>query len=181
VNQDCFFDGDSGAGNDGCNIHVCCLLGATTKADCTIGANQFDPASCATTVTTECIQKCGAVTPAGCDCFGCCTICDSADPSVCRDVTINQVISPNCTAETLDDSTKCIACTKNTLCDGGSCNTGPGTPDACVLCPGQDPSTLPMECNGMTTCPNGEPTCTGDAMCPAGNYCSNGCCIGVIF
>src|SRR5262245_15255825 len=26
VMQDCFFDGNSGAGNDGCNQHVCCLL-----------------------------------------------------------------------------------------------------------------------------------------------------------
>src|SRR5512132_3940021 len=34
INQDCFFDGNSGAGNDGCNQHVCCLLGATSKAQC---------------------------------------------------------------------------------------------------------------------------------------------------
>src|SRR5262245_51657642 len=24
--QDCFFDGNSGAGNDGCRYHTCCLL-----------------------------------------------------------------------------------------------------------------------------------------------------------
>ena len=32
--QDCFFDGNSGGGDDGCNQHVCCLFGATTKAEC---------------------------------------------------------------------------------------------------------------------------------------------------
>src|SRR3569623_791673 len=29
INQDCFFDGNSGACNDGCNQHVCRQLGAT--------------------------------------------------------------------------------------------------------------------------------------------------------
>lgn len=46
VMQDCFFDGDSGAGNDGCNIHVCCLLGAKTVAECPIGANKYNPDDC---------------------------------------------------------------------------------------------------------------------------------------
>jgi hypothetical protein len=32
--QDCFFDGNSGAGNDGCNQHTCCLLQAPDKATC---------------------------------------------------------------------------------------------------------------------------------------------------
>jgi hypothetical protein len=31
VNQDCFFDGNSGGGDDGCDIHVCCLLGAPDR------------------------------------------------------------------------------------------------------------------------------------------------------
>src|SRR5215468_9877432 len=43
VEQDCFFDGNSGAGNDGCNVHVCCLLDAKSVADCPIGANRYNP------------------------------------------------------------------------------------------------------------------------------------------
>src|SRR5690606_34444434 len=33
TDQDCFFDGNSGAGNDGCNQHVCCLLQAGSKTN----------------------------------------------------------------------------------------------------------------------------------------------------
>src|SRR3954469_15231541 len=32
--QDCFFDGNSGSGDDGCNEHTCCLLQAPDKATC---------------------------------------------------------------------------------------------------------------------------------------------------
>src|SRR5262245_35450420 len=46
VEQDCFFDGNSGAGNDGCNVHVCCLLDAKTVAECPIGANRYNPNDC---------------------------------------------------------------------------------------------------------------------------------------
>jgi hypothetical protein len=175
INQDCFFDGDSGAGNDGCNIHVCCLMGATTKAECTIGASQFDPAAC--TLTPECIEKCGTVTPPGCDCFGCCTICDSTG---CYDVNLNPVISPNCTEETLSDPAFCTTCTKSTECNGGACNEDAGG-DPCVLCPGQDPSDLPAECGGMNQCPNGETTCMSDGDCPTtAPFCASGCCIADI-
>jgi hypothetical protein len=37
-----------------------------------------------------------------------------------------------------------------------------------------------MICNGMTMCPNGQTTCSNDTGCPMGQYCSSGCCIGVI-
>lgn len=179
VNQDCFFDGNSGAGNDGCNIHVCCLLGAKTVAECPIGANQYNPANCPPPIGTkplsqQCIDVCGKLTPPGCDCFGCCTICDPAS-NQCSDIIINPTTSPNCGPTTINDPTKCLSCTKSTTCGTSQCG---GT--SCILCPGQDPSDLPASCNGSTMCPNGEPTCTSDSMCGDGTYCSSGCCIGVI-
>lgn len=183
VNQDCFFDGDSGAGNDGCDIHVCCLLGAKTAAECPIGASKYDPNKCPPpigtgTISQQCIDVCGKLTPAGCDCFGCCTICDPATNN-CADIIINPNTSPDCTGDTINDPTKCLQCTKNDLCGGGECSAEDGS---CVLCPGQDPSDLPDTCTG-NTCPNGEQTCGGadDLMCPDTTFCSNGCCIGVIF
>jgi hypothetical protein len=80
-------------------------------------------------------------------------------------------VSPDCTPATLSDPKKCLPCTKNTQCTGGSCGDG-----TCTLCPGQ--TMLPAGCNGES-CPNGEEPCMNGA-CPTNTYCSNGCCIGVI-
>jgi hypothetical protein len=179
ISQDCFFDGNSGGGDDGCAIHVCCLLGVTTDADCTQD-NKYDHNKCPPPIGTgaalsqQCINTCGKLAPPGCDCFGCCTICDPTT-KVCTDIIINPTVSPDCST----DPTKCLTCTKNTLCGGGECSAEDGS---CVLCPGQDPEDLPDTCMG-NTCPNGEQTCggAGDMLCPDTTFCSNGCCIGVIF
>jgi len=60
--QDCFFDGNSGAGDDGCRYSTKCLTGelALTDKDCTL--------------TASCLKFCAPLTPNGCDCFGCCTV-----------------------------------------------------------------------------------------------------------
>lgn len=180
VKQDCFFDGNSGSGNDGCEIHVCCLLGARTRAECPIGANQYNPNDCPPPLGTaqlpqKCIDTCGKLAPPGCDCFGCCTECvPGSNPLQCYDVIINPATSPNCNDSNLADPAACKRCTKSTTCSGGTCG---GT--SCVLCPGQDPSTLPPGCSGQA-CPAGVPACGTDGSCPADTYCSNGCCIAVI-
>lgn len=175
VEQDCFFDGDSGAGNDGCNVHVCCLLGAKTVAECPIGQNKYNPADCPPPIGTKplsqmCIDVCGKLTPPGCDCFGCCKVCDPTG-TMCNTVIINPAVSPDCTPQTLNDPTKCLPCTQETSCGTTDCG---GT--SCTLCPGQ--TQLPPGCTGQM-CPSGEQSCTNMA-CPNGTYCSNGCCIGVI-
>jgi hypothetical protein len=179
VEQDCFFDGDSGAGNDGCNVHVCCLLGAKTVQECPIGANRYNPNDCPPPLGTkplsqQCIDVCGKLAPPGCDCFGCCTVCDPVS-NVCVDIDINPADSVGCGPTTLTDPTKCLRCTKNTMCGSAPCGGG-----TCVLCPGQDPSDLPPTCNGTNMCPNGETACPTGSECGMSTYCSNGCCIGVI-
>ena len=179
VKQDCFFDGNSGAGNDGCNIHVCCLLGAHTRAECPIGANQYNPADCppplgTTPLPQKCIDTCGGLAPPGCDCFGCCTECiPGTNPPQCFDIDINPATSPGCNDTNIADPAVCKRCTQVESCGNSTCG---GT--TCVLCPGQDPSTLPASCTGQT-CPLGTTACVAGA-CPADTYCSNGCCIGVI-
>ncbi|CAN5920763.1 hypothetical protein BH11MYX3_BH11MYX3_40690 [soil metagenome] len=180
VHQDCFFDGNSGSGNDGCNIHVCCLLGATTKAACPIGQNQYNPANCPPPIGTavlsqKCIDTCGKLAPPGCDCFGCCTECiPGTNPPQCFDIDINPSTSPGCNDTNISDGAICKRCVKNTTCGNGTCG---GT--TCILCPGQDPSTLPSNCTGQT-CPTGTTLCGAGDTCAMGTFCSNGCCIGVI-
>ena len=192
--QDCFFDGNSGAGNDGCNQHVCCLLQAADQAECQALApssnyGKYKKNECYqpfgnAPVSPKCQMNCGPLAPPGCDCFGCCTVCGNPnDPTTCRDIALNPQISPNCDATNINDpgpdgmidtaDDPCKRCYKT---DCGNTECGGQT---CILCPGQDPSTLPSSCGG-TTCPTGVPECDTDGACPAGSWCSQGCCVGVI-
>src|SRR5688500_10117929 len=70
--QDCFFDGNSGQGDDGCRWDLRCDPGRAGAAQCPYTPNKpglkCDPPSQA------CVNKCRAITPNGCDCFGCCAI-----------------------------------------------------------------------------------------------------------
>jgi len=168
IKQDCFFDGDSGHGNDGCLIHTCCLLDGECPPE--LKPDQYDPADCEQ--TQDCIDFCAPLTPPGCDCFGCCTIC--ADGS-CYDVLTNPAVAPDCTLDVIDDPSKCPTCTKVDEC---------GPPDDCVdlecnLCPGQTEQDLPPECTAPE-CPGDLQVCTGDDACPEGKYCSFGCCINIV-
>jgi len=169
IKQDCFFDGDSGHGNDGCLLHTCCLLEGECPPE--LKPEQFDPNDC--TVSQECIDFCAPITPPGCDCFGCCTICND---SGCHDVLTNPAVAPDCTLESIDDPSKCPACVKIDECGppGGDC-----TDLECNLCPGQTEEDLPPECEAPE-CPGGLQTCTADADCPEGKYCATGCCINII-
>src|SRR5262249_24752313 len=103
------------------------------------------------------------------------------DASKCYDILLNPQTSPNCTEDTLADPAVCKRCVKIGDCGMPGCSiSDPNGPNRCVLCPGQDPSTLPADCNGTTTCPTGTTSCAGGAACPANSYCSNDCCIGII-
>ncbi len=168
--QDCFFDGNSGAGDDGCNLHTCCLLdlmGGPCPPE--YNPNQFDPNEC--TPTQECIDNCFPATPPGCDCFACCTICDP--DGNCNTVMTNPAIAPECDIDVLDDPNLCPPCVQSDVC-GVPCN-----PEECILCPGQSRDDLPPGCNGVE-CPNGLETCVVTADCPnpTAEFCSNGCCVG---
>src|SRR5262249_43998834 len=106
------------------------------------------------------------------------------DPSSCRDIIVNASVSPNCTQMNITDpgpdgvdntgDEPCHRCVKNTMCGNSQCGG-----QTCILCPGQDPSTLPPTCN-QAQCPTGYQPCAADGSCPLNTYCSNGCCIGTI-
>jgi len=191
--QDCFFDGDSGGGNDGCSQHVCCLLQAADKAACAAlapdsNSNKYVKSECykpwgTVDVPAKCTMQCGPLAPPGCDCFGCCTVCNE---NGCADIILNPAVSPDCDQASITDPTKCKVCVKTQNCGAEECAYD-GV--SCTPCPGQctdanDPSTcnppLPSSCGGQTACPSGYTECQADGTCPAGTYCSSGCCVGMI-
>jgi len=173
--QDCFFDGNSGAGDDGCRYHTDCLTGDLPQ----------DHNSC--TVTQECVDFCMKRTPNGCDCFGCCSITESNGDVV------NVVISPDCDA---DDLGACTSCQPTE----GLCNNECGE---CELCPGKQVEDLPDHCfpppggdgdgdapggdgdgdapggdgDGPFVCEGGQDTCVDNSTCEFGYYCIFGCCV----
>ncbi len=165
--QDCFFDGNSGAGDDKCRYHTECLTGERAATD----------PSCE--VAQMCIDYCKPLTPNGCDCFGCCDAYKS-DGTV---VTVR--IGGNCSEEQLDNSAVCTPCVKSEQCQD-SCGT-------CELCVGKDITDLPASCTSTPDAgvdaevPMPRPECEGERQaclateeCGAGFYCQLGCCIPLL-
>jgi len=162
--QDCFFDGNSGAGDDHCRYHADCLTGDKPASD----------PDCA--VSPECHDFCAARTPNGCDCFGCCTVQleDSSSVSV--------FISESCTLEDVGDPARCSRCTPSTAC-GNTCGE-------CELCPGKSIEDLPASCSETPSgggeappaysCDAGQVVCGATGDCPGGQYCSLGCCLAFV-
>ena len=167
--QDCFFDGNSGMGDDGCNWELKCdpaNTGAGAAASC-----PYDPTAhnCPTTQSPKCLQTCRSVTPNGCDCFGCCVV-----PGVSHPIRLD----PSCTAANFNDPSLCPICTQQTTC-ANTCGK-------CQLCVGK--TTLDPSCAGTDggtptpTCPTGQTVCGTDAtVCPGGTMCVTGCCVPWIF
>jgi hypothetical protein len=195
--QDCFFDGNSGAGDDHCRYHTECLSG------------EREATSDSCTVSDDCINYCAQRTPNGCDCFGCCTITDENGDER------SFVISDQCDGDDLD---ACQSCTPTDQC-GNECGD-------CELCPGKLIEDLPDSCfppppgagsggdsggsgeggsgtsgtggnsggsgtggsgssgtggsggSGGTpyTCEGGQPLCFSQEQCPSGYYCFYACC-----
>lgn len=163
--QDCFFDGNSGQGDDKCEWNLKCDPLSPGAPSCPYDANYKN---CPATQSQTCIDTCRKVTPNGCDCFGCCAV-----PTAGGIKTV--VLSGTCNIASVDDPTKCKPCTQNAGC------TNPC--DTCELCVGK--TTLPPECapagsDGGTAgqvCSDGSPVCNGSVACPTGTFCLTGCCV----
>lgn len=181
--QDCFFDGNSGAGDDHCRYSTQCLTGTidTTDKDCQLAE--------------ECVTFCRPLTPNGCDCFGCCTLQDSEGQ------TLDVLIGDTCSFDKLSDEQACPRCVKSTQCEN--------TCGHCEICPGK--TELPADCAPPTgsggsgsgsggasgggagsgvggspnppsnhTCDGGEQVCTPDVPCDGRSYCQFGCCLPIV-
>jgi hypothetical protein len=164
--QDCFFDGNSGAGDDDCRYHV----------ECVTGEKAADDVDCV--VSDTCLDFCAPRTPNGCDCFGCCALERDGEQ-------VYVAITEECDEEDLDS---CVTCTPSTQC-GNACGE-------CELCPGKTVADLPASCfesdpgegQGGTggsapspvSCDDGGAVCSSTADCPVGSYCAYACCVIVL-
>lgn len=185
--QDCFFDGNSGSGNDGCRIPSSCLTAGNPSS------GQGSCNSC--TASAQCKNFCQAYTPNGCDCFGCCGV------QLGSNIVKNVLLSAGCSIDG-NNLTGCMECVPSVSCVN--------TCGRCELCPGKTLADLPAGCGSTTTpgsdggvpgggdsgivggggdagTPPGPPTPTcdqGEARCGAGlpacafdQSCNFGCCI----
>jgi hypothetical protein len=162
--QDCFFDGNSGHGEDGCEWSLTCDP-ANPGAGLMPVECLYNPGpQCDNMVTEpspECIEFCEPYVPPGCDCFGCCTI-DTPEGPV--NVFLNS--EPPCSLENLE---ACNDCTPQIDVCGNPC-----MPEECELCFGQ--TELPEGCDDVE-CPGGDPCDADDpASCPDDYFCYIGCC-----
>jgi hypothetical protein len=194
--SDCYFDQDTGPGNDSCEWDHRCdphevapdfypEQGCNYNPDYSFGGGvtcqtrqQSQPAVCATV--------CGPLTPNGCDCFGCCTIPPST--STTEGVFLNSKNSagvPTCDLASAADPTKCHPCQIVQSCfkTCGRCQLCVGKPDVpadCYETPdgggGTSDGGVPLQC------PGGEQPCglPGQPVCPSRFFCVTGCCQPII-
>ncbi len=188
--QDCYFDQDTGTGNDECYWnHQCDKLAVAPDfppsgdSKCayddsakTSGTNQ-SCAQLAQAQSKQCEDYCAPLTPNGCDCFGCCELPAGGGNFVWLGSTTGG--SGSCDLASVADPTKCKPCTPVPSCLNGC--------DECELCIGK--STLPDTCKPTPDagtdagqpgqCPTGKQPCglPGQEPCALGQYCITGCCI----
>lgn len=194
---DCYFDQDSGAGNDGCYWNHKCDPNSVAPnyypepengSQCEYDLNANTPgtgASCADMNAMQadvCHNYCGPLTPNGCDCFGCCELPPGGGKFVFLGSKDKTTGEPSCKLADLADPDKCHPCKPVDACLNGC--------GVCELCVGKD--TLPPECfpdggaggmggaggGGNMQCPAGIQPCglPGQPECPFNAYCITGCC-----
>ena len=182
---DCYFDRGNGSGSGECKWDRRCDP-EEPKDGCTYDGSLIGQENyCPDVQPDGCEEGCGALTPNGCDCFGCCTFPQLQGAYVFLGSFVDG--EGSCTLDDLDDPVLCRTCTP-----AGNCLN---TCETCELCLGK--TELPPECfpgtggsggmGGMggspgERCPEGKQVCglPGDAPCPAGAYCLTGCCTEIV-
>lgn len=155
--QDCFFDGDSGGGNDGCRWDTRCM-------DVT---EPYEGAHCNNQKLDGC-TSCLVLTPNGCDCFGCCDVYVDGVKHTVR-------IQDGCSPDVINDPAECPPCEQVVGC------LNPCDPcEECIGRPEPDPSCMPADGGTGSPCSSGI-ECTGpDNACPSGYACVTGCCQPIV-
>ena len=174
---DCYFDQDTGLGNDGCLWSSRCDPRSPEGSSCSYDPSfplprQGNCATLAVTQAAECASVCGPLTPNGCDCFGCCEIPGAPTPAFVFLGSVDD-FGNTCDLSHLADPARCRPCTQVAACRN-PCET-------CERCVGK--TGLPPSCGNGTACPapvcpGGHP-CGADCLpaCPNGQACITGCCI----
>ena len=176
--QDCFFDGNSGAGDDHCNWQLQCdPMSVNTKCpyDAQYAAQHANECSTSSSQSQACITACRKLVPNGCDCFGCCLVPGAPSPIL---------LAATCTAADFNDPTKCPRCTQVTQCSNPCehceiCIGKPTLPSDCFPDGGADGGTdgpPPNNC-GSDYVPCGPGTPTPADGCGPNYGCVTGCCI----
>jgi hypothetical protein len=170
--RDCYFDQDSGNGNDRCEWSLTCdMLSPSSDPACAYDPNAaVEGGTCASLrqdQNDQCLETCMPLTPNGCDCFGCCELPARSNIFVWLGTELNGVGS--CDAAHLDDPTACARCTPVLSCLNRC--------DACEVCAGK--TSVDAGCASTTPlCSVGVP-CGPGATCSGTAYCITGCCIEV--
>lgn len=187
--QDCYFDQDTGSGNDDCYWSQECdymevpPFYSPAGPECAYDPSVSTPgssSSCSELFNAQpqgCLDTCGPLTPNGCDCFGCCEIPGGSGKYVWLGSMSEG--APSCDLAHADDPARCRACTPVVACFNPC--------DECELCIGK--TELPASCLcdaegaipetcGVQECPADATACGLDcqAPCPAGYFCLTGCC-----
>jgi hypothetical protein len=190
--QDCYFDSNSGSGDDGCYwTHECDVESVAENgyppsgnASCAYNASATVPGSdlmcsgLASSQTDQCNDVCRAVTPNGCDCFGCCELPGRSNEYVFIGSTVDG--QGSCNESNIDDPTACRPCTPVQSCFNectpcehcvGGVTPEPSCADGEAGAPG-----VSERCDQEGT-PCGQ---VGEPECPAEEYCITGCCVVVL-
>jgi hypothetical protein len=146
---DCYFDSNSGSGDDNCywnhkcDPHEATPPGAPEPASkCAydpkvnvsgtpLGCSQLEAEQSA-----QCHSFCGPLTPNGCDCFGCCELPAGSGKYVWLGSTDPVTKQGSCTIDVVGDPTKCEPCLPVPSCLN--------TCEKCELCIGKN--SVPPEC-----------------------------------
>ena len=205
--SDCYWDQDTGSGNDQCywnhqcdpfeqgppaatNPEIGCAYDPNTHVGgAPVPPGQNDCDYLLHNQSTACTNFCKPLTPNGCDCFGCCENPYNKGNYVFAG-SVNAAGQGTCTADqaTLNDPTKCKPCTPVVGCQQpcGHCQIcfggAPLPPDCYGDMAGQAPSTDMAGQAPPQQCPTGEQACglPGQAACMPGYYCITGCCVAAI-
>jgi hypothetical protein len=191
--QDCFFDGDSGMGNDHCLWQLKCdplSTGGSCPYDAGYAASHQTECSTSASQSQQCIDSCRRLVPNGCDCFGCCAI--PGGPTI--------RLAATCTAAKFNDPVACPRCTQVTQCANpcGHCEICIGKPTLPADCTASTPdggatggggaggsgpdsgtTSEPPQCDGENPIPCGPGTNTPANGCPVGQGCLTGCCFPI--
>lgn len=190
---DCYFDQDSGPGNDDCYWdHICDYhevepsyypepwLGDQCEyagPDENITPVMKTCAELDAAQSAACLDYCGPLTPNGCDCFGCCELPAGSGAYVWLG-SIGENENTVCTLAEVGNPAVCHPCEPVDGCLNPC--------DPCELCigkPAPGPECLGEGGNGAggapgSQCEPGVQACglPGQEPCPGGYYCITGCC-----